>query len=72
MDDLMIKPFAYICHKDNHWAGITSPEVSNLKQFLGRFAADGFSIITVADREEYERVIGGMKMWRDHPDYQST
>lgn len=69
----MSEPFAYICHKDNHWAGVTSPAVGkkDLAKFLGEFAADGFSILTVKTREEYERVIGGMKMWRDHPDFQS-
>lgn len=65
----MAKPFAYICHKDNHWAGVTSPDVSDLKEFLGGFAAEGFSVTPVADRDEYQRMIGSMKHWHDHPDY---
>lgn len=69
----MAEPFAYIAHKDNHWAGICSPEVGRkeLKDFLGGYAADGFSITTAADRDEYDRIIKGMKFWHDHPDYKA-
>lgn len=70
----MSEPFAYICHRDNHWAGITSPAVGKreLKKFLGEFAADGFSIINVADRAEFDRVMSGMRPWHEHPDYQTV
>ena len=58
--------WAYIAHKDGKWAGIASAKQPKraLRKFLGDFAADGFSITTVEDREEYNRVIGGLAPWR--------
>jgi hypothetical protein len=64
----MPKPFAFIAHKDNHWAGVCSPDVSDLKDFLGDFAAEGFTITPVADRAEYESTLAGMSAWHDHPE----
>ena len=57
--------FAYIAHKDGMWAGLASASLpkKELRKFLGDFAADGFLITTVESRDEYNRVIGGMKYW---------
>lgn len=57
--------WAFIAHKDGYWAGVASASLSkkSLRQFLGDFAAEGFTITTVHDREEYNAVIGKLKQW---------
>lgn len=61
------KPWAYIAHKDGYWCGVASPELpaKDLRDFLGDFAADGFSIMTVFSREEYDAALKDMKPWVD-------
>ncbi len=65
------QPWAFIAHKDNHWAGITAANgpPKDLGKFLGDFASKGFSITTVYSRDEYNKTLGGMKSWHEHPDY---
>jgi hypothetical protein len=60
------QPWAYIAHKDGKWAGVAAANMpaKDLRKFLGDFAADGFAIMTVFDRNEYERAIRSMEMWR--------
>ena len=64
------KPWAFIAHKDGYWAGVASAELPKrgLQKFLGDFAADGFSIMPVNSREEYDAALKTMKHWRkrDH------
>jgi hypothetical protein len=62
-------PFAYIAHKDGYWCGVASPDLpaKDLRDFLGDFAADGFSIMTVNSREEYEAALASMKSWGKRP-----
>jgi len=65
------QPWAFIGHKDNHWAGViagNSP-AKDLKKFLGDLASKGFAITTVYSRDEYNQTIGGMRSWHEHPDY---
>lgn len=59
------KPWGYVAHKGEYWAGVASAEMprKDLAKFLGDFAADGFSIKTVFDREEYLATIKSMKHW---------
>lgn len=61
--------WAFIAHKDGYWAGIASATLPKreLRKFLGDFAAEGFSITTVEDRAEYERLIAPMGYWGDRP-----
>ena len=63
------KPWAYITHKDGYWCGVASAEIppKDLKDFLGEFAADGFSIMTVLSQEEYDAALATMKPWKDRP-----
>lgn len=65
------KPFAFIAHKDGYWAGVCSPEIPKreLQKFLGDFAASGFSIMTVDDRDSYNRQLETLKFWHDSPEY---
>lgn len=65
------KPWAFIAHKDAHWAGVIAADATKkeIKKFLGEFAADGFSILTVHNRDEYNKVLDTMKIWHEHPDY---
>jgi phage FluMu gp28-like protein len=51
----MSEPWAYIAHKDGMLGGMIAGDADkkNLKNFLGDFAADGFSIQTVSSRPEY-------------------
>jgi hypothetical protein len=59
-------PFAYIAHKDGKWAGViagNSPP-HGLREFLGDFAGEGFAIMTVASRDEYNAALASMEMWR--------
>lgn len=57
--------WAYVAHKDGMWCGVASADLPKreLAKFLGDFAADGFLITTVENREEYDRLIKGMKPW---------
>lgn len=61
--------WSYICHKDGHWAGLVSPEVGKkeLARFLGQFAAEGFSISSVASRDEFDAKMATLKPWSKHP-----
>lgn len=65
----MTAAWAYIAHKDGYWCGVASPELpaKDLRKFLGDFAADGFSIMTVHSREEYDAVLTDMKPWSKRP-----
>lgn len=73
----MSEPWAYIAHKDGYWGGWHSARLLNrefnkaekraLAKFIAGFVKDGFSIITVESREEYDRVIGGMRSWSQRP-----
>ena len=62
-------PWAYIAHKDGYFAGVASPSLpaKDLRDFLAEFAADGFSIMTVTSREEYEAALASMKPWGKRP-----
>lgn len=63
-------PWAFIAHKDNHWAGVTvADESRDTSKFVADFVRGGFSIVTVYSRDEYRKTLDGMKMWHDHPDY---
>lgn len=61
--------WAYIAHKDGYWAGIISATVpkKDLSKFLGDFAGDGFSILTVNNRDEYNAALAGMQVWSKRP-----
>jgi hypothetical protein len=61
--------WAFVAHKDGYWAGVCSPKVgkAELRKFLGDFAAAGFSITSVDNREEYVNLIGGMGCWHQRP-----
>lgn len=65
-------PWAFIAHKDNHWAGVTVADGSRgCGKFVADFVRDGFSILTVYSREEYTKTLDGMKCWSKHPDYKA-
>lgn len=64
------EPWAFIAHKDNHWAGVCAATGDReAGKFLAEFARDGFAITTVFSRDEYNKVLDGMKCWSKHPDY---
>ncbi len=62
------EPWAFIAHKDGCWAGVAAANMPkrDLRKFLGDFAADGFAILTVNSRDEYNAALAKMKFWRDH------
>lgn len=59
------KPWAFIAHRDGHWHGIFSAALPkrDLQMALGEAVEGGSSIITVYDREEYERELAKLKIW---------
>ena len=61
--------FGYIAHKDGYWGGICSSSMppKDLAKFLADFVKDGFEIMTVADRDDYNAKIKDMKPWSDSP-----
>lgn len=63
-------PWAFIAHKDGYWAGVASSTLpkKDLREFLGDFAADGFSIMTVYSRDEYNAAFGTFKYWHERPE----
>lgn len=65
------EPWAMIAHKDNHWAGVRAcdGDAKGIGEFVRDFVSHGFGIITVYSRDEYKKLLDGMKMWHDHPDY---
>lgn len=67
----MSEAWAYIAHKDDHWAGVIAAncEKKTLKRFWSDFA--GFTITPVPDRESYLKTINAMKFWHDHPEYKA-
>lgn len=67
----MSEAWAYIAHKDDHWAGIVAADIGakGLKEFFGDFA--GFAITPVPDRATYLKTIEAMKCWHDHPEYRA-
>lgn len=53
------KVWAFVAHKNGKLGGVASSELprSDLKRFLGDFAADGYAITTVFSRPEYEALL---------------
>lgn len=65
--------WAFIAYKGEYWAGVCSAQVPkrDLKNFLGEFGADGFSITSVENRDEYDAKLKGMKFWHDSPEWKA-
>lgn len=61
----MSEPWAYVAHKDGKMGGVcaTSIRKPELKKFLGEFAADGFTLTPIFNREEYLAFIKDMPAW---------
>lgn len=59
-------PWAFVAHKDGKWAGVAAADMpkKDLGKFICDFAADGFSIMPVASRDEWLEVSGRMPMWK--------
>ena len=55
------KPWAFVCLKGKKLGGVISPELpkKEVVKFLGDFAADGYSIVTVYNRDEYNALWEG-------------
>lgn len=70
VEKIMSEPWAFIGHRDGYWAGVASATMppKDLKKFVGEMVADGMSITTVYSRDEYNKVLGGMKSWSHRPD----
>jgi hypothetical protein len=62
--------FAYVAHKDGKWAGVCSIFAGreSVKEFLAEFAADGFMLQPVKDREEYNALLDSLKPWHSTDD----
>lgn len=62
----MTKPWAYVAHKDGRWAGVCVCDFNqkSLNEFLEEFAADGFTLQPMANREEYLEFTKKMPAWR--------
>lgn len=62
--------WAYVAHKHGMMGGVCSTTISkkSLKEFLGEFAADGFILHPVFNREEYLAFIKDMPMWQSPQD----
>lgn len=62
--------FAYVAHKDGKWAGVCSIFAGrkSLNDFLAEFAADGFTLQAVKDREEYNALLDSLKPWHSDDD----
>lgn len=67
----MAEPWAFIAHKDEFWAGVCAADVPrpDLTEFIGDFVADGFSIMTVHSRAEYDATLAKMKFWHESPEW---
>lgn len=59
------EPWAFIAHKDGRWAGVAAANMpkKDLRKFLGDFAADGFEIMTVKSRDEYNAALAKLRTW---------
>ena len=53
------EPWAFIAHRDGRWAGVAAANMPkrDLRKFLGDFASDGFAILTVNSRDEYNAAL---------------
>ena len=58
-------PWAFIAHKDGRLGGVAAAEIPKreLRKFLGDFAADGFDIMTVNSRDEYNAALPKLKQF---------
>jgi hypothetical protein len=63
--------WAFIAHKDGYWAGVCTAQMAkrDLRKFLGDFAAEGFSIMSVNDRDEYNKALSELKFWHESPEW---
>lgn len=61
----MSGPWAYVAHKDGKMGGVCATSISkkSLKEFMGEFAADGFTLTPMFSREEYMAFIKDMPAW---------
>jgi hypothetical protein len=52
------KPWAFICMKGNKIGGVISPDLPSkeISKFLSDFISDGYSLVTVYDRDEYNKL----------------
>jgi hypothetical protein len=59
------EPWAYVAHKDGMMGGVCATSISkkSLGEFLSEFAADGFALHPVFNREEYLAFIKDMPAW---------
>ena len=55
------KPWAFIAHKNGRWGGVCTADKTAGK-FLSSFIADGYSVLTVYNREEYNAALAKMDM----------
>ena len=53
------KPWAFVCLKGDLFGGVISPDLGAKKvaEFLQSFIADGYSVVTVFDRDEYNAIL---------------
>ncbi len=70
---MMDKAWAYIAHKDGYWAGVASATLSSqsLAEFMREFLDDGFSIMAVASRDEYDTALNKLGFWHDSPEFKA-
>lgn len=66
----MGEPWAYVAHKDGKMGGVCATSISkkSLRDFLGEFAADGFTLTAVFSRDEYMKFIASMPAWHGDDD----
>lgn len=65
------EPWAFIAHRDGYWGGVAASTLpkNDLRKFLGDFAADGYAIMTVYNRDEYNAALANLRPFskRDKP-----
>ena len=66
--------WSYIAHKNGYWAGLAAGEMrqSDLRKFLGEFAANGFTITPVHSREEFDAELAKLRPWRESPEWKAA
>lgn len=62
-------PWAHICHRDGKWGGLIAADSprKDLAKFLAGFIADGYEVMTVRSRAEYNAALAKMEMQESRP-----
>ena len=66
--------WAYIAEKDGYWVGVIAADLAGPKEtasFISKYIRNGFSVVSLKNREEYEAKLAELKPYSESPEWAS-